>query len=353
MNSSRRNAIILILVLLIGGLAYLWPKLSFNVRDLRFPDIVKSPDVNTKYAVGTPFTLSLNDDKLSKADSIVIYLDNIRIKGLVGEYKIDIETKDLNLGYHKLGIVVHRSKTKEVEVPFVVVSDKAPVPMTFTKINTKPHEKKSYTQGFEIFNGILYESGGQIGESLIRKVNLKTGDVLKSVDVDKSLFAEGMTILNDKIYQLTWKDGVCLIYDMELNLLKKTTFRSSNGEGWGLCNDGKSLIVSDGSNKLTFLNPESLSIEKTLTVYAGDQEVAYLNELEYVDGHIYANVYTTNQIAKIDATNGKVLAVSDLKDIVNENTDGEVLNGIAYSPVTKTFFITGKYWKNMYEVRFN
>lgn len=104
-----------------------------------------------------------------------------------------------------------------------------------------------------------------------------------------------------------------------------------------MCNDGKSLIVSDGSNKLTFLNPESLSIEKTLTVYAGDQEVAYLNELEYVDGHIYANVYTTNQIAKIDATNGKVLAVSDLKDIVNENTDGEVLNGIAYSPVTKTF----------------
>jgi glutaminyl-peptide cyclotransferase len=353
MNSSRRNAIILILVLLIGGLAYMWPRLSFNEKDLRFPDIVKSPDVNAKFAVGTPFTLMLNDDKLSKADSIVIYLDNNRIKGLVDEYKIEVETKDLPLGHHKIGIKVYRKKSKEVELPFIVVSDISPMPMTYTKTATKPHDKKAYTQGFEIFSGVLYESGGQKGESLVRKVNLQTGQVIKSVDVDKSLFAEGLTILNDKIYQLTWQDGLCLIYDLELNLLKKTSFRSSNGEGWGLCNDGKSLIVSDGSNKLTYLNPETLGIEKTLSVYAGDQEVAYLNELEYVDGFIYANIYTTNQIAKIDAANGKVLAVSDLKDIVNENTDGEVLNGIAFSPVTKTFFITGKYWKNMYEVKFN
>lgn len=352
MNSTRRNAIILILVLVLGGIAYLWPKLSFNEKELRFPDIVKSPDVNTKIEVGKTLMLTLNDAKLSKADSIVVSLNNSPIKNLNKEYELPVETKDLPLGLHKLAIKVFRSKVKEVELPFVVVSDIKPTPMTYTKINTRPHDKKSYTQGFEIHQGILYESGGQKGESLIRKVNLKTGEVIKNVDVDKNLFAEGLTILNGKIYQLTWQEGVCLIYDMDLNLLNKLPFRSSNGEGWGLTNDGKSLILSDGSNKLTYLNPESLSIEKTMSVYAGDQEVAYINELEYVDGFIYANIYTTNQIAKIEAKSGKVISVVELSEIVKENPDGEVLNGIAYSPESKTFFITGKYWKNMYEIKF-
>lgn len=353
MNSSKRNAIILILVLLIGGLAYIWPKLSFNVRDLRFPDIVTSPDVNSKIVVGSPFVLSLNETNLAKADSIVVLLDKKHIKTLVNDFKIDIDTKNLPLGYHTLSVTVHKNKYKAVEVPFFVVSDITPLPMTHIKLNTIPRDPKSYTQGFEILNGVLFESGGQKGESLIRKVDPKNGDVIKNVDVDKSLFAEGLTILNDKIYQLTWQDGVCLIYDLDLNLLKKTSFRSSNSEGWGICNDGKSLIVSDGSNKLSYLNPETLALEKTISVYAGNQEVSYLNELEYVNGHIYANVYTTNQIAKIDATSGKVLSVADLTDITKENTDGEVLNGIAYNRTNNTFLVTGKNWKKMYEVRFN
>ena len=122
-------------------------------------------------------------------------------------------------------------------------------------MKTINRDTNSYTQGFEIADGILYESGGQIGRSLIRKVNLKTGAVIKSVETDKNLFAEGLTVLNDKVYQLTWQNGVCLIYDKDLNLIKKTGFKTTNGEGWGLCNNGKSLIVSDGSNKLSFLNP--------------------------------------------------------------------------------------------------
>jgi len=122
MNSSRRNAIILILIVL-GGIAYIWPKLSFNEEELRLPDIVKSPDSNSKVIVGTPFALTLNDKKLSTADSIVIFLDGKRIKALVNEYKIDVDTKNLPLGYHKLGVVVYRNKRKEVEVPFIVVSD--------------------------------------------------------------------------------------------------------------------------------------------------------------------------------------------------------------------------------------
>lgn len=354
MSNPGRNAKILLLILLVAFVVYIWPKLPFNEKELRFPDIIKSPDVNSTVVVGKPFVLTLNESKLGTADSIVIKLNEKRVKSLSGTYMFELDTKTLPLGFHKANVTVHRdAKMKEVEIPFIVVSDITPVPVTYTKLSTITHDHKTYTQGLEFADGILYESGGQYGQSKIRKVNAKTGVVIKNVDLSAELFTEGLTILNDKLYQITYKEGICFIYDMSLNLLKKTNFRSTTGEGWGLCNDGKSLILSDGSNKLTFLNPETLAIEKTISVYAAEKEVTYLNELEFVEGYIYANIYTTNQIAKIDASNGKVISVTDFEALKNENKDGEVFNGIAYNPATKTFLITGKYWKNMYEIRFN
>ena len=156
--------------------------------------------------------------------------------------------------------------------------------------------------------------------------------------------------MNDKVYQLTWKEGQCIIYDEDLKEIKKIGFRSTTGEGWGICNDGVSLILSDGSHKLTYLNPETFAIEKVMEVYAGSTPVNYLNELEYVNGVIYANIYTTNQIAQIDAKTGKVTGVIELTSLKNENPTGEVLNGIAYQKSSNTFFMTGKYWDKTYEI---
>lgn len=351
--NRQKIALIILFFLAISGILYIWPSLPFNQKELRFPDIISSPDANTSIASGQIFSLVLNEEKLSNQDSVIISLDKKRLHKINSQYTYELDTKGLSLGNHMIGVEVFRgNKNKKIELPFIVVSDIQPVPAIHTITKTISRDTNSYTQGFEIADGILYESGGQIGRSLIRKVNPKTGAVIKSVETSKELFAEGLTVLNDKVYQLTWQNRVCLIYDKDLNLIKKTSFKSSNGEGWGLCNDGKSLIVSDGSNKLSYLNPETLEIEKEVSVYAGPKEVTLLNELEYVNGFIYANIYTTDQIAKIEATTGKVISVANITNLDKANPKGDVLNGIAWNPTSKNFLITGKSWGKIYEASF-
>lgn len=354
MSASKRNIIIIFLLLAIAVAAFIFLRPKFDLKKIKYPDVVKSPEDYSKIVLGNSLNIALNEEKLSKADSIVMSMGAKRIKSLVGEYKYNIDTKNLPLGNHQVIASVYKDgKSKDIDISFVVVSDITPTQMMYSKVATIPHDSKSYTQGLELLSNVLYESGGQYQMSSVRKVNPKNGTVIKNVDLPKDVFAEGLTILNGKIYQITWKEGACFIYDLELNQLKKTSFRSTNGEGWGLTNDGKSLIVSDGSHRLTYLNPETMAIEKVISVYGGNTEASYLNELEYVDGYIYANIYTTDQIAKIDASSGKVIAVADLSALKADNQDGEVLNGIAYLPNSKTFLVTGKNWKNMYEIKFN
>jgi glutaminyl-peptide cyclotransferase len=351
--NRQKIALILLVLLVLSGLLYVWPSLPFNQKELRYRDIIEGPGDNSNIITGQKFILRLNEDKLSSQDSVVISLNSKRIDNIGDQYNYELETKGLPLGKNTVGVEAFRGKkNKKVEVSFFVVSDIQPVPAVHTITKTISRDTNSYTQGFEIADGILYESGGQIGRSLIRKVNPKTGAVIKSIETDKNLFAEGLTILNDKVYQLTWQNGVCLIYDKDLNLLKKTGFKSTNGEGWGLCNDGKSLIISDGSNILSYLNPETLEIEKKLSVYAGSKEVTLLNELEYVNGFIYANIYTTDQIVKIEAATGKVISVANITNLDKANPKGDVLNGIAWNPTSKTFLITGKSWGKIYEASF-
>jgi glutamine cyclotransferase len=354
MSASKRNIIIFGLLLAISIAAYMFLRPKIDLKKIKYPDVVKSPDAHSKIVIGNPLVITLNEEKLVNVDSIVLSKGEKKIKALIGEYKSDVDISNLPLGNHQVIATVYKDgKSKNIDIPFVIVSDITPTQMMYSKVTTIPHDSKSYTQGLEMSGNILYESGGQYQISSVRKVNPKTGAVIKSVDLPKDVFAEGLTILDGKVYQITWKEGTCFIYDQDLKQLKKTTFRSTNGEGWGLTNDGKSLIVSDGSHRLTYLNPETMAIEKVISVYGGNTEAAYLNELEYVDGYIYANIYTTEQIAKIDASNGKVIAVADMSALKAENQDGEVLNGIAFLPTTKTFLITGKNWRNMYEIKFN
>lgn len=213
------------------------------------------------------------------------------------------------------------------------------------------HDETSYTQGLFFNDGKLYESTGQWGESTFRVVDLATGDAVSRLDFDKKFFVEGSVIFKDKLYILTWTNKVVFIYDPETLEYQKTY--SYPREGWGLTTDGKHLIASDGSARLFFMD-ENLKVDHIVTVRLDGRPVRYLNELEYIDGKIWANVYTSDVILIIDPSSGAVEATVDCtgllpKELHDEYTD--VLNGIAYDPSSKKTYLTGKYWKRMYEVK--
>lgn len=231
-----------------------------------------------------------------------------------------------------------------------VLSDIVPEIWIAEAVNSYPHNSMSFTQGLEFDNGVLYEGTGQKGQSLVAKVNLATGEHLKKMGLDGNYFGEGITILGDKVYQLTWQEQKCFIYNKETLQLEDDL--AYHGEGWGLCNDGTSLIMSDGTERITFRNPKTFAIERTIEVYTHQGPVVRLNELEYADDLIYANVWMTNKIAVIDPRNGKVLSEIDATALVKEGRgNGDVLNGIAYNDKTDKWYMTGKNWIKLFEVK--
>lgn len=214
-----------------------------------------------------------------------------------------------------------------------------------------PHNITSYTQGFFFHNGYFYESTGQYGRSLLAKVDPATGRINKSHSLDKRYFGEGACLLNGCIYQLTWEENTCFIYDPETFQVLGT--RSYRREGWGLTTNGSELIMSDGSAKLYFMDPNTLTDIRSITVRMDGKEVNYLNELEYIEGEIWANIYTSDLIVRIDPANGNVTGVINLKGILPGSLripSTDVLNGIAYDPITKRIWVTGKYWPKIYRI---
>lgn len=219
-------------------------------------------------------------------------------------------------------------------------------------VQTYPHDPAAFTQGLFFRDGFLYESKGRRGQSALRKVDLESGSVLQEVSLPTNLFGEGIAPFEDKIYQLTWQSGLGLIYDTD-SFESAGQFRYA-GEGWGLTGDGRYLILSNGTSNLYFLDPVSMRQVGRLQVHQGDLPVTQLNELEYIKGHIYANVWHGNEILKISPNSGRVVARIDLSDLVaqQEVSDPEaVLNGIAYDAETDRIFVTGKLWPNLYEIR--
>jgi glutamine cyclotransferase len=217
-------------------------------------------------------------------------------------------------------------------------------------INTYPHDREAFTQGLAFKDGYLYEGTGRKGKSSLRQVELKTGKVQKIKNLPDKYFGEGITIYKGKIYQLTWKSGVGFIYDMDFNQLDKFHYE---GEGWGLTNNGQQLIMSNGTSSLYFLNPSTLELEKEITVTLNNQRVNNINELEYINGRIFANVWYKDQIIIINPESGEVGALVDLTDIINpENYDYNlnVLNGIAYDNEQDRLFVTGKLWPLIFEI---
>lgn len=239
----------------------------------------------------------------------------------------------------------------------VTANSNEPVAIPYSVVNIYPHDTAAYTEGLFIQDGNLYESTGG-DKSFIVKRSIQDATPIKKMDLDKSIFGEGINIFNGKLYQLTYTEHKVFVYDA--NTWKKIGEFAWPREGWAMTNDGKSLIVSTGDSNLYFVNPNDFSIEKIVGVTDNYGPRASINELEYVDGMVYANLFGSNKIVKIDPNSGRIVGVLDLTDINTKNgvnytpgghDNNDVLNGIAYNPATKTFLVTGKRWPKIFEIK--
>ena len=240
--------------------------------------------------------------------------------------------------------------TSEMENPGELTS---PSQDTFTVLNSFPHDSTAFTQGFIYRDGFLYESTGLYGESSLRKTTPATGDVIVKISLAREFFGEGLTIIGDSIYQLTWRSRQGFIYNKE-SLQQEGLFTYST-EGWGLTDDGTSLIMSDGTDKLYFLSPESFEVTKILSVKEDGSPVRMLNELEYVEGKIYCNIWHSDDIVVVDPESGiveKRINLGELRESLSLMEEAGVLNGIAWKSSSDTFFITGKNWSEVFEIEF-
>ena len=229
-------------------------------------------------------------------------------------------------------------------------------------VKSYPHDPNAFTQGLLFHNGFFYESTGEYNESTIRKVEIETGKVLQKIDIPKSDFGEGLTLLDGKLYNITWRENMCRVYDVnDFKLLKEFSYQ---GEGWGITNDGTNLFMTDSTHVIRVLNPETFKSNRMVAVMREDgKPLMKLNELEFVKGEIWANVWHSEQpdtlgkpnyIARIDPTSGKINGWIDLEGISPEDTrrDPEnTLNGIAYDPASDRIFVTGKKWKKVFEIK--
>lgn len=285
--------------------------------------------------------------------------NNIKISSIT--YKIDDQNisenailKDQKLGIQILSAIINFENTSEtISTKITIVNNVNPKIYTYKIINEYPHEISSYTQGLEFYNGELYESTGQYGESKLLKIDYKTADVLQNTDLAAQYFGEGLTILDKKIYQLTWRENTGFVYNVE-TFEKLSSFKyGQSKEGWGLCNDGTTIYKSDGTENIWTLNSDNLTETSKLQVYTNKGKIGALNELEWINGKIYANIYQRNGVVIINPKNGAVDGVIDfspLHKLVTQHRGLDVLNGIAYNPETKTIFITGKRWDKLFEV---
>ena len=298
--------------------------------------------------------LGLLNPQNKKIDSIIYYANEINIGSKKDLEKITFDLKDQKLGYQNLKALVYfEGENQQISSRIELVSNIEPKLVKYTIVNTYPHDVKSFTEGLEFFRDTLYESTGQKGMSYFRKYNYKTGQVYKQVDLDQQYFGEGITMLNNKIYQLTWQSNVGFVYNANTLKKEKTFNFDKKIEGWGLTNDGTFIYQSDGTEKIWKMDPETLKMIDYVNVYSGSSKIKSVNELEFINGKIYGNIWQKDAIAILNPVNGAVtgiLNLSDLRKLV-KNPEAEVLNGIAYNPKTKTIFVTGKNWDKMFEIK--
>jgi len=319
----------------------------FSFDESRFKD---------HYVVGEKVSVAILNAQNKKIDSIVYYLNDQNVTSKKGTESISFDLNGKKLGYQNLKALIYfdgETTGEEVTGRVEVVSAVQPKLLNYTVVNTYPHDPKAFTEGLEFYRDTLIESTGQKGTSYFRKLNHKTGQVYKQVDLQPQFFGEGITVVNGKIFQLTWQDNTGFIYDANTLKLEKTFNYSKAIEGWGMTNDGKTIYESDGTEKIWLMDPATQKIGDYINVYSGSNKIKAINELEWINGKIYGNIWQKDAIAVIDPATGSVEAVLNLADLRKKVTsaNAEVLNGIAYNPKTKTIFVTGKYWDKMFEIK--
>ncbi|RKE95121.1 glutaminyl-peptide cyclotransferase [Ichthyenterobacterium magnum] len=308
---------------------------------------IKTNAKNNSVAIGETLNLSIKNPNKKAITSVTYKIDG---KNVSDSFVVE----NLKLGVHNLTATIHyNDASEEKSTKITILNNNPPKIYTYKIVNEYPHDITSYTQGLEFYNGDLYESTGQYGESKLRKVDYKTGNIIQNVNLTRQYFGEGLTVLNDKIYQLTWQENTGFVYDV--NSLEKTgSFKyGQSKEGWGICNDGRQLYKSDGTENIWLLNPDTQAEESKIQAYTNKGKIIGLNEMEWVNGKIYVNRYQKNGVAIINPVNGAIEGVIDfspLKKLVTQHQGLDVLNGIAYNPETKTVFVTGKRWDKVFEV---
>lgn len=317
-----------------------------------------SPEKNKLYDFHEEIVIAFENKDRFPVDSAEIYVNGKKVARLdSGVYRYTYPIPAQKAGTTTVKVVAsHPNQRKGVAtVSIRVKPDKAPQLYKYQVVHSFPHDPRAYTQGLIYHKGYLYEGTGQYGESSLRKTDIQTGKTLSLLSLEDQLFGEGITIYKDKIYQLTWQSRKGFVYD--LNTFSLASTFTYNTQGWGLTTVGDSLVMSDGSHKLYYLSPTTFNILREVEVYDHQGEVTQLNELEYVDGQIWANVWLTDRIIAINPQTGAVEREVNLGDILPPaekaklNKNDEVLNGIAYRPEQGTFYVTGKRWQKMFEIQ--
>ena len=347
----KRSQLILLNFLLLGAALIVSCKEQGMKNDvLGF----KLPEQGQTYGLGEEVKVQLDVPAKSKVTNVSYLLDGKAVGTQTNAGSFSIKTADLSLGYKLITAVVDDGTRKDtVTINIVLKSSVKPTDFTYKVVNVFPHDTSSYTQGLEYHNGQFLESAGEYGFSTLKWVALESGKAMEKIDIGKEYFAEGSTLIGDKILMLTWKENTGFVYEAK-SLKQIGTFSYQNSrEGWGLTHDGQHVIKSDGTNRIWFLNMTDYKEESYIDVYDNNGQVDQLNELEYVDGKIYANIYQTDKIAVIDPKNGAVESYIDMTGILpaKDRFPGtDVLNGIAWDSAGKRLFVTGKKFDKLFHI---
>jgi len=325
-----------------------------------------TPEAGTGYKTGNLITLKTHYAPGLKSDSIVYLLDSVKVGLKKDSAALIVKTDTMSLGPRIFTAKIYSGgKNTDVSTNIMLLPAKAPEQYTFKVEKVYPHDTSAFTEGLVFYNGALYESAGGYSDpppgqpkeqqSSLRKVDLATGKVLQKVLIDPKVFAEGIAIVDDKIIQLTYHEKVGFVYDLRSFKQLSSFPNNSAVEGWGLCFDGNKLYMDDSTNRIWFLNKNTYQQQGFIDVYDDKGPVNEINELEYIDNKLYANIWKTNTIIAIDPKTGAVLQKVDLTNLYPENgrnANADVLNGIAYDAAAKRIFITGKKWPHLYQVSF-
>jgi glutamine cyclotransferase len=355
MSKTRRIIVLSLILLMISSLVFI-PMID-NYSSIE----PKDQEALAEFAFTESVEMKCGDirqinikHKSLKASKIQLFIDDSLVQTWnhpANRIAYVLESKHFNVGAKELKLAVFKGVelTYEDSRLLKIVSNIIPKQRKASVVKLFTHNQGHFTQGLEFNGNTLFEGTGQNGSSLLAKIDMNTGNPVKEVNLEPTYFGEGITILGNNVYQITWQQQKCFIYNKET--LEKVNEITYSGEGWGLCNDAHNIIMSDGSERLYFRNPQTFEINKIIEVYDNVGPITNLNELEYIEGKIYANVWQQNYLVVIDPISGKVLQKIDCSDVITKaRGGGEVLNGIAFQSNTKKLYLTGKHWSKLAEV---